>query len=92
MDILMINRKCMIILNNFHGIKSVPIRSFSGLYFPEFGLLNTVFSPNAGKMRTKKTPNMDTFHAACSKVNANHHKESPSLLICGFRSYYQTST
>ena len=29
-------------------MKSVRIRSYSGPYFPAFGL-NTVFSPNAGK-------------------------------------------
>ena len=33
-----------------HCVKSVRIRSFSDLYFP-------------GKIRTRKTPNMDTFNA-----------------------------
>ena len=31
-----------------HYMKSARIRSYSGPYFPVFGL-NTVFSPNAGK-------------------------------------------
>ena len=45
----------------------VPIRSFSGPYFPAFWL-NTkywysVFSPNAGKYEPEKNPNMDMFQA-----------------------------
>ena len=45
-------------------VKSAKIRSFSGPYFPAFGL-NTerysVFSPNAGKYGPEKTPYLDTF-------------------------------
>ena len=47
---------------NLHSVKSVQIRSFSGLYFPAFRL-NTkrylylsVFSPNVGKYGPEKTP------------------------------------
>ena len=50
-------------------MKRVRVRSFSGPYFPEFGL-NTekyfVFlrvQPEYGKIRTRKNPNTDTFHA-----------------------------
>ena len=39
-----------------HRAKSVQIRSFSGLYFPVFGL-------NTGKYGPGKTPYLDTFHA-----------------------------
>ena len=38
--------------NNGHCVKSFRIRSFSGLYFPAFGLhteIYSVFIPNAGK-------------------------------------------
>ena len=50
-----------------HCLKSVCIRSFSGPYFPAFGLntercLNT--KSECRKIRTRKTPNTDTFHAA----------------------------
>ena len=38
-----------------HCVKSVPIRSFSGPYFP-------AFRPSVEKTRTIKTPNTDTFH------------------------------
>ena len=52
-----------------HCVKSVHIRSYSGPHFPAFGL-NTerygVFlriQSECGKMRTRITPNIDTFHA-----------------------------
>ena len=44
-----------------HCVKSVRIRSFYGLYFPAFGLNMERYVKN--KIRTRKTPNMDTFHA-----------------------------
>ena len=57
----------------YHCVKSVRIWSFSGPYLPAFGL-NTEFGlsldkvshriqSECGKIRTKKTPNTDTFHA-----------------------------
>ena len=58
------NLKCI----NFHCLKSVHIRNFSGPYFPEFGL-NTercVFlhiQSECGKIWTRKNPNTDTLHA-----------------------------
>ena len=42
-------------------VKSVRIRSYSGRYFPAFGL-NTDQS-ECGKIRTRITPNTDTFYA-----------------------------
>ena len=53
-------------------VKSVYIRSFSGLYFPVFGLNTEIYGENfriqseCGKIRTRKTPNGDTFHAVIS--------------------------
>ena len=50
-------------------MKSVHIRSFSGLYFPAFGLNMEIFSVKScnhakcGKIRARKTPNTDTFYA-----------------------------
>ena len=46
----------------FHCVKSVRIRSYSGPHFPEFGL------KNAGKMRSRTTPNTDNF---CVVFNVN---------------------
>ena len=54
---------------NFHSVKSVHIRSFSGPYSPAFGLnteiyfLNLRIQSECGKIRTTETPNMDTTHA-----------------------------
>ena len=52
-----------------HCVKSVRIRSFSGPYFPTFGLNTEKYGVSirtqskCGKIRTRKTPNTDTFHA-----------------------------
>ena len=52
-----------------HCVKSVRIRSFSGLYFPAFGLNAEIYRVNlsihseCGKIRTSKTPNRNIFHA-----------------------------
>ena len=53
----------------YHCVKNVHIRSFSGLYFPAFGLnterygVSLHIHPKCGKIGTRKTPNTDTFHA-----------------------------
>ena len=55
--------------NDLHCVKSVRIRSFSGPYFPAFGLNTEIcgvslhIQSECGKMRTRKTPNTVTFHA-----------------------------
>ena len=52
-----------------HCVKSVRIRSFSGLYFPTFGLntdrcsVSLRIQSECVKGLTRKTPNTDTFHA-----------------------------
>ena len=52
--------------NILHCVKIVRIRSFSGQYFPEFGLNKEIYSVSlhiqseCGKIRTRKTPNTDT--------------------------------
>ena len=54
-------------------LKSVCVRSYSGRYFSAFRLnterygvylenIQTIFSPNAEKMRTRITRNTDTFY------------------------------
>ena len=48
---------------------SVRVRSFSGPVFPAFGLNTEIYSVNlrihseCGKIQTRKTLNMDNFHA-----------------------------
>ena len=56
-----------------HGVKSVRIRSYAGPHFSriqtEYGDILRIFPysvrirENAGKMRTRTTPNMETFYA-----------------------------
>ena len=54
---------------HFHCVKSVHIRSYSGLYFLAFGLNTERYSVSLpirykyGKIRTRITPNTDTFYA-----------------------------
>ena len=51
-----------------HCVKSVHIRSFSGLYFPAFRVnaerysVTLLIQSECGKMQTRKTLNTDTFH------------------------------
>ena len=50
-------------------------RVFSGPYFPSFGMNKDrygVFSPNAGKYGSGKTPYLDTFQA----VDLNNNKRN----------------
>ena len=57
-----------------HYVKSVLIWSFSGPYIPTFGLTTERFSASlcikskCGKVRTRKIPNTDTFHAVSHMV------------------------
>ena len=50
---------------SIHSIKSVRIRSYSGLHFPSFGLNTETLriESECGKMQTRITLNTDTFHA-----------------------------
>ena len=53
----------------YHCVKSVQIRSFSGPYFPVFGLNAEIYSVNlripskCGKIRTRKTLYFGSFYA-----------------------------
>ena len=54
----------MNILNSCHHcVKSICIRSFSSPYFPTFGLVSLRVQSKCGKIRTRITPNTDTFHS-----------------------------
>ena len=56
-------------------VKSVRIRNYSGPYFSALGLnterysVSTCIQSKCGKIRTRKTPNVDTFHAVKNKVD-----------------------
>ena len=51
-------------IENYHCVKSVRIRRYSGPHSdsPRIQSDSPVFCPNAGKMRTRITPNTDTFY------------------------------
>ena len=57
-------------------MKRLLIWSFSGPYFPIFGLNTEKYSVSLGnqseceKIRARKTPNTDTFHAVLRKEQA----------------------
>ena len=54
---------------SLHCVKSVRIRSFSGLHLPTFALnaerygVSLCIQSKCGKIRTRKTTNTDTFRA-----------------------------
>ena len=64
-----------------HCVKSVCIRSYSGLHFPPFRVNTKRYGDfriqsKCRKMRTRTTPNMDTFHA----VNNLRHERVNALI------------
>ena len=64
-----------ILHKTLHCVKSVRISSFSGLYFPAFGLntercgVSLRFQPECGKIRTRKSLNTDTFTGSAQVSN-----------------------
>ena len=65
-----------------HCVKSVCIRSYSGLHFPAFGLNTEIYSVSlriqskCGKIRTTKPPNTDTFLAVNIITSYNSLREN----------------
>ena len=63
------------LINISHCVKSFRIRSYSGPYFPAFGLSTERYfvflciQSERGKIRTRITPNTDTFHAVSQYQN-----------------------
>ena len=57
-----------------HSVRSVRIRSYSGPYFPAFGL------NKCGKMRTRITPNSDTFYAVSEAIKRSYFRSLVSFL------------
>ena len=80
------SRKKISLLNRMqrhHCVKSVRIRSFSRPYFPAFGL-NTEIQSECGKIRTRKTPNTDIFHAACNETFKNYSQKFCNIALSFF--------
>ena len=67
------------IVRGYHCVKSVRIGSYSGLYFSIFGLnmerygVSLCIQSEYEKMRTRITPNTDTFHVCmhCSLLSSD---------------------
>ena len=63
------SRRICVIIRITHSIKKIRIWSFSGPYIPAFWLNTEIYGVNIriqsdyGNIRTRKTPNTDTFHA-----------------------------
>ena len=66
-----------------HCLKSVRIRSFSGLYFPTFKL-SLLTQSECGKRPTRKTPNTGNFHAV------RNMQSTIDILTPVFSLYFQT--
>ena len=71
-----------------HCVKSVRIRTYSGPHFPTLGLnterhgISLRIQSKWGKMRTRITPNMDTFHAV--QEAAEYRTNTVCLFIFAF--------
>ena len=71
--------------NISYTVKSVRIRSYSGPYFPAFGLnmerysVSLCIQSECGKMRTRVSPNWDTFYAVCYIVSITDLKSMQIL-------------
>ena len=53
----------------YYCVKSVRIWSFSGPYFPAFGLNKERYIPSeCGKIRSRKTTNTHIFHAVYAYI------------------------
>ena len=67
---------------DIHCVKNVRVRSFFGPYFPALRLnsdsLSFRIQCECGKIRTRETPNTDTFHAVTRILNYRDH---PSLTL-----------
>ena len=75
-------------------MKSVQIRSFSGLYFPVFGLnteIYSVFSPKTGKYVPEKTLYLDNLHAVGVQDNKWITYVPWILVLCSLATYYVKS-
>ena len=62
-------------LDKYCCVKSVPVRRFSGPYFPKFGLNRKIYKgylrmqSECWKLRTRKNPNTVTSHAMYLSMN-----------------------
>ena len=74
-------------------LKSVHIWSYSGPHFPAFELNTERYSASlriqskCGKMQTRVTPNMDTFHVVLLKLEACNFISNNLILNCKTKTF-----
>ena len=79
---LVIEYKGLCVFSATHYVKSVHMRCFFGLYFPVFGLNTEIYRVNPRimsefrKIRTRKTPNTDNFHAMTITASCTSQQSS----------------
>ena len=77
----------------FNCKKKVHTQSFSGPYFPAFGLNTDIYSVNlriqskCGKIRTRKTRNTDTFYAVVFSLLKTYRSRSICIFIRNLNIY-----
>ena len=76
-----------------HCMKSVRIQSYSGPYFPAFGLNTVHIQSECGKILTRITPNTDTFYAVVESQNFgyNRTKVASTWSALTFKIYFSNS-
>ena len=71
-----------------HSVKGVRIQSYSGSYFSRIFPYSIPMRGNPGRMRTRITPNRDSFHAAHLTFFLNFqlllHKPIPFIFLSMF--------
>ena len=81
--------------SKIHCVKSVPIWSYFGPYFPVFRLNKKRYEVSlsiqfeCGKIQTRTTPNMDTFYAV---IVAESSKHQLTIMKKQTHSYFIAST
>ena len=88
--------------SKYHCVKSIRIRSYSGSYFPAFGLnmerygVSFRIQSERGKIGTGMTPNTDTLRSVFLTASHLHHYQfcltrlasSVNLLCCHICTFY----
>ena len=73
------SKSFMMLFFHSHCVKSVRIRNYSGLHFQAFGLITERYEVSKRKkIRTRITPNTDTFSAVSTHYSKIYYKTNYS--------------
>ena len=84
----LLNQFFKLILRSAHCVKSVRIPSYSGRHFPAFGLNTEGYGVSiriqfkCGKIRTRMTPNTDTFYAVQVATPGSAKSSAKMIIMC----------